>query len=206
MLVTAGSATLEVLASLLERHPEIWRLRLRPYVPTLSESPRTSSPERFFRHHRGAECTWQVPLADRLQSLEAFVQVLAGETRAVGFCSRLEMRDGTLRHALLMDYRAGGKPDLLPLIREACDRLGRPGWILETTRSYHFVGDDIVDEDVWMGFMGRWLLAEHLSDVPFIGHCVIERVSCLRLTSVGGQVPRVVTRVAAGRETPFAPR
>jgi hypothetical protein len=34
----------------------------------------------------------------------------------------------------------------------------------------------------WFRFMGFWLLLEHLSDVPFVGHCIIERVSCLRVT------------------------
>lgn len=114
----------------------------------------------------------------------------------IGLCSRMEMRNGTSKHALLMDFRCDKSAGSLQDIEDACRHIGYAGWLLESHGSYHFYGDDLVDEDQWLSFMGRWLLLEQLSDVRFIGHCIIERVSCLRLTGdEAWREPRVAARV-----------
>jgi len=116
----------------------------------------------------------------------------------IGLCSRVEMRNGVSKHLLLMDFRCEKSARSLRDLMAACQRFGYAGWLLESHGSYHFHGDDLVDESEWLAFMGRWLLLEQHADVRFIGHCIIERVSCLRLT--GNRVwraPKAVARVSA---------
>jgi hypothetical protein len=150
--------------------------------------------ERAIRHRRDPEHLWEIPAHLTVDILDEALERLAGKDRVVGFCSRIEMKSGRCGHALLMDFRC--PKEAIGELERACRHLGHRGWLLETKHSYHFVGDVLVDDRDWLRFMGYWLLLEHLADVPFVGHCVIERVSCLRVTGISGvSKPYVVSRV-----------
>jgi hypothetical protein len=109
------------------------------------------------------------------------------------------MRNGNTQHALLMDFRIAKSSESLLQVVAACEGIGRAGWLLETTHSYHFYGDELVDEREWLRFMGRWLLLESVADVRFVGHCIIEWISCLRLTGSRNLGEPVALTHIAGR-------
>jgi hypothetical protein len=138
--------------------------------------------ERALRHRRGPEEVWEVPADLTLDGMNGVFRALAGPDHMVGFCSHIVCTNGESRHALLMDFRCTPSSTAQNELEHACLKIGYGGWLLQTSRSYHFIGEVLVDEQEWLRFMGYWLLLEHLVDVSFIGHCVIERLSCLRVT------------------------
>jgi hypothetical protein len=202
-MVEPGSRPTTLVMALLRRHANVQYIRLRSF-PTQRKDQRSSNQttlDRALRHERGPEFLWEVPPDLAAVNLMNQLTQISPNRDMVGLCSRMELRNGTSKHALLMDFRCKRSPASLRDLQDACSRIGYSGWLLESHESYHFYGDDLVDEVEWLGFMGRWLLLEHFSDVRFIGHCVIERVSCLRLT--GDEVwsePRVAARVLASAE------
>jgi hypothetical protein len=201
MSAEVGVPASVVVARLVQRYPDAQYLRLRPYL-LRSEQEQRHRPamtiDRVFRHRRDPEQLWEVPPNLTPDALVAALHRVGGNGRVVGLCSRIEMKNGRGAHALLMDFRCLKSPELLAELERACRHLGYAGWLLETKNSYHFIGDVLVDDREWLRFMGYWLLAEHLSDVPFVGHCVIEHVSCLRVTGTSDVLePSVASRVDA---------
>ena len=200
-----GSRAISLVALLLRRHPEVQYIRFRTY-PAPSKIQRPLTPltlARALRHERGPELLWSVPDRGISTALKRMLARISLERVMVGLCSQVETRSGTSKHALLMDFRPQKSAGSLQTLNDACRYIGYTGWLLETTQSYHFYGDDLVGEWEWLPFMGGWLLLENLIDVRFIGHCIIERVSCLRLTGNSTwSEPRVVRRVATGHAKP----
>ena len=121
--------------------------------------------DRVFRHRRDPELLWEVPQNLTVEILQAALDQIADQ-RVVGLCSQIEMRTGKRAHALLMDFRCPKCPEALVALEEACRHLGHTGCLLQTDRSYHFFGDALVDDRDWLRFIGYWLLADHLIDVP----------------------------------------
>lgn len=207
MSADVGDPAAAVVAALVRRYPDVQYLRLRPYVPPAEHDQgqrRAMTLDRALRHRRDPEQLWEVPPNLTVDIFEGALRHLAGDDRVVGFCSRIEMKSGKCGHALLMDFRCPKSVEALGELERACGHLGYPGWLLQTKHSYHFVGDVLVDDREWLRFMGYWLLLEHLADVPFVGHCVIECVSCLRVTGTSGvSEPSVASRVeGSGRSLP----
>jgi hypothetical protein len=193
-----GAPATAVVVALVRASSDIQYLRFRPYVRrnTNDQQSRSNMPvDRIFRHRRDPEVLWEVPQNLTGAILQAWLDQIA-DKRVVGLCSRIEMRTGKCAHALFMDFRCSKSPKSLIALEEACHHLGYSGWLLETDRSYHFFGDALVDDRSWLRFMGYWLLADHLIDGPFVGHCVIEGVSCLRVTAgPESSEPTIVKRV-----------
>lgn len=193
-----------LVAELLRRYPDIQYLRLRTYPPKSAE-PRAVAPftlDRALRHERSPERLVPAPQRPTASALRKILDPIAAQGLMVGLCSRFEMRSGLVKHGLLMDFRCEKSPEALNNLQAACGRMGYAGWLLETSVSYHFYGDDLVDDRDWLRFMAWWLLLENLADVRFIGHCILEQVSCLRLT--GNDTfpePRVAARVGAPSAT-----
>jgi hypothetical protein len=184
-MVDVGERAVSVVTALLRRHADIQYLRFRSY-PAPAKEQDIETPltiERALRHKRAPEILWAVPESRTFESLTETLTKMSSDKILVGICSRIELRSGRAAHALLMDFRRAEKSrEFLQRIEEACQQIGYTGWLLETSGSYHFYGDDLVDLEEWVSFMSTWLLLEDLVDVRFIGHCLIERVSCLRLT------------------------
>lgn len=193
-----GSPSSAVVEALIRRHPEVTRVRIRSFPPKV-HIPRRSrkySIDRALRHVRGPE---RVVGVSRRRGASAYLRE-SPETRAeemVGFCSDLRVRGGAVKHALLMDFRCKRSAKSMRRLLRACRRIGRAGWLLKTSNSYHFYGEELVNAREWERFMGRWLLLEDLCDVRFVGHCIIEGVSCLRFSGTRAwPEPRVVAHVA----------
>jgi hypothetical protein len=198
--------SVDVVADLLRRYPEVQYLRLRTFPPkepaaqVEAMTPEGLLPilplERALRHHRGHEELMPVeaPASATADAVRAQLEKVATNGAMVGLCSRVELRSGRAQHALLVDFRCAHS--CLPRLEEACVRLGYPGYILRTSASYHFYGSQLVEEAEWITFMATWALLEDLTDVRYIAHCLIERIGCLRVTgNEAWPEPVVVARI-----------
>ncbi len=83
----------------------------------------------------------------------------------------------------MMDFRWVPSSKALDGILSALRTAGvRTGAILESGRSYHFYGFDLLDQGDWLQFMGKCLLIAPLTDSRYIAHRLIDGACALRIT------------------------
>lgn len=180
---------LQLGASPLEATPSKQLLASRSFPILLTELLRHSRhPKRKVIHVATSDLS--------ISSLEALVSHLS-EGVALGFCSACRIRGKShSAHIPLLDFRipSGGESEL-DVLCEALRLMGlQRGAVLDSGKSYHFYGFDLLNQSQWREFMARSLLLAPLTDVRYIAHRLLERQSILRLSSTALKptIPRVV--------------
>jgi len=69
--------------------------------------------------------------------------------------------------------------------------IGQNGVVVDSGKSYHFLGASILTSDEWIRFMGRALLFAPFIDTRFIGHRLLDGECTLRLTAKDGKIPSI---------------
>jgi len=109
----------------------------------------------------------------------------------LGVCSRCQLADGSIAHIPMMDFRCQSTDENLRKVQTTIRGIGQSkGYILESGRSYHFYGLDLLDEKSWLKFMARCLLLSPLVDSRYIAHRLIDEMCVLRL-STSARHPKV---------------
>jgi hypothetical protein len=103
---------------------------------------------------------------------------------AIGVSSRVRLLDNAIRHIPLIDFRCGKSAANLKTLNHLFRQMGqRRGVLLDSGRSYHFYGLDLLDEREWLAFMGRCLLLTPLVDTRYIAHRLIDDYGRLRIST-----------------------
>lgn len=99
-------------------------------------------------------------------------------------CSKCRLADGATVHIPMMDFRCKTSPENQKKVESALRRMGQKrGYVLDSGRSYHYYGMDLMDEPAWIQFMGRCLLLSPLVDSRYVAHRLIEGTCALRLST-----------------------
>lgn len=114
----------------------------------------------------------------------------------LALCSLCKLQDGSLGHIPMMDFHCPPNACHLQLIQAALARLGqRKGAILESGRSYHYYGFQVLTDQEWRSFLGACLLLMPYTDTRYIAHRLISGACVLRITET--ERKRYVPRIAA---------
>jgi hypothetical protein len=114
---------------------------------------------------------------------------------ALAVCSRVTLNDGTTAHIPMIDFRCPPSDESLRKIKNALRHIGQDkGVFLESGKSYHYYGLDLINEKEWQAFLGKCLLLAPIIDTRYIAHRLIDSLCRLRISSteLKPQVPRVV--------------
>lgn len=102
---------------------------------------------------------------------------------ALGLCSACRVHKAPPMHIPMMDFRIPPSDVGLAVLRDALYRMGiQRGVLLDSGRSYHFYGFDLMNQSQWWEFMARTLLVAPFTDVRYVAHRLLEGTSILRLT------------------------
>jgi hypothetical protein len=105
------------------------------------------------------------------------------------------MKDGSFMHLPMMDFRLEPTSEGLRRVVSALNQMQSIGGaILESGRSYHYIGFSLVSENEWLKFLAKSLLLSPLTDVRYIAHRMLEGVGYLRISTCPRkpQLPLVV--------------
>ncbi|MEK7154792.1 MAG: hypothetical protein AAB697_01545 [Patescibacteria group bacterium] len=139
-------------------------------------------------------------------ALEEIEQSL-GEGEQLAISSRIKLVSNEVAHLPMMDFQTPKGKLGLQLVRERFQHAGiSNGWILETGKSYHYYGNNVLNQEQWLGFMGLCLLTsvvhtrdniEQVADPRYIGHSLRRGCNTLRITTRGDKdfIPRIVARI-----------
>lgn len=196
-----GLGTLETIDAIVKDNEEITELEARsyfyiPYKPTLDD-------ENIMRIKRD----------DFLEGsqLKKFVNSQT-EGWNVAVNSKVKLSDGTIAHIPMLDLAPRKSKEALRKIQSQLMKIIKPhfgeGYVLETGKSYHYIGAKIFAEKRLNEFLGRSLITsivtktpeeipnihEHIVDYRYVGYSLMRNGTGLRITTSGDKkfVPRVV--------------
>jgi hypothetical protein len=120
-----------------------------------------------------------------------------GEILAIS--SRMLSASGEETHLPMLDFRVAVSEENDELVPEQLHAMKLQGWLLESGRSYHFLGRSVLDGRAGLSrFLGHALLFAPLVDGRWVAHQLIEGACALRISSGNDEQisPRSVTELS----------
>ncbi|WP_130491400.1 primase 1D-like protein [Motilibacter rhizosphaerae] len=139
-------------------------------------------------HHAMAEVSSSrpIPLKNPAQ-VEALLAEEVGHLtpgQILTLSSRLVGYDAREWHIPMLDYRVKVSPENEELVLDHLTVLKQRGWLLNSGRSYHFIGHDLLSgPEGLMSFLGSALLFAPIVDGRWAAHQLIEGACSLRISS-----------------------
>lgn len=109
--------------------------------------------------------------------------------------SKVLMIDGSSRHIPLLDFKVPSKQGHDKLVADCIKSMGLSGYMLDSGKSYHFIGNNLVSESELINLLAKFVLLDPISDKAWAAHQIIERSASLRVNEVRESIPTVVCRV-----------
>ena len=200
-----GLPTLEVLRNVVRKNKEIKQIEARAYyyVPHKISS---SKEEKIILLSR-EEFLNDDLLKDHANALK--------EGWNIGINSRVKLKNGKIAHIPMLDLAPRKSAVSLRKLTARIGKMIKPvfggGYIIETGKSYHYLGKKVFPDNLFEEFCGRSLIAsivtvtpegipnihEHIADYRYIGYSLVRHFTCMRITTRGDKTfePRVIAEV-----------
>lgn len=113
----------------------------------------------------------------------------------LGINSKVILNDNQIMHIPMIDFRVPFSDSRTKIVSVICSELGQKGYIMNSGKSYHFIGNRPVKYEELISFLGRALLYSPLVDTTWIGHQLIDGSATLRLGVKNGHLPELVKMI-----------
>jgi len=120
----------------------------------------------------------------------------APSTAPIAFLSRVKTGSSSFRHIPLLDLHVEKSKQSLSIVFSIARRLlGEAHVVLETNRSYHVIGVQLLTDRQAMLFLSKAILFSPITDHAYIAHQLLEGESALRITgrANANDIPTLVT-------------
>jgi len=194
----------EVVGHIVDSNPHIESLTLVTYHEGLNwhELPRRGEDSHFLMPLSGLEQDSGERILTRhsrnemsAETLRVIAQSLR-ENQVLGLVSAVSLLDQGSRHIPMMDFKCNPSTRNRDVLMLLLRKIGqRKGYLLESGRSFHYYGIELLSEEEWQVFLGKCLLMSDYVDDRYIGHQLVDGYCVLRL-SAGKLRPGVPTVVA----------
>lgn len=178
-------------------------LFLNPSIPYVTRRVQMEMWKRFgtFENTKGMIKKKNPEMAPEVENVISQLEKDIQETQKEGFLcliSKVKLKDGTYKHIPMIDFVISSKDkNNLSKVKKFLKFMGeKMGVILDSGKSYHYYGFNLLTEDEWNIFMSKCILLDkdkewkNMVDVRHIaGHRRIEKYSLLRLNSFNGIKP-----------------
>jgi hypothetical protein len=117
-------------------------------------------------------------------------------TEILAMSSRLRIESGAELHIPMLDFRVPVTTENTDIVIRVLSRLNVKGWLLNSGRSYHFIGSaPLLGLGQLTSFLGKSMLYAPIIDGRWVAHQLIEGSCALRLSS--GSAHQVIPKVIA---------
>jgi hypothetical protein len=179
-----------------ERGVPLWIALTNAYLESQTTSGKLISAALV--HDKSDEQVFELP---RDQVTVPVINSLLGELEpdfAMGVSSRVRVRNGETLHIPMIDLTCGKSDDNLRTLVRVFHEIGQSqGLLLDSGRSYHYYGLNLLNERSWLQFMGRSLLLTPLVDTRYIAHRLVDDYGRLRISTSKNKpnMPVLVDRI-----------
>lgn len=109
--------------------------------------------------------------------------------------SKVTMQDGSTRHIPLLDFKIDSQPNNLKIALSVISALELKGFIIDSGKSYHFIGTNLVSESELIDILAKFSMLAPISDSAWAAHQILERSASLRISPRNGSIPTVVYEI-----------
>lgn len=110
--------------------------------------------------------------------------------------SKVNCKNERLCHIPFIDFHCESNMDNVKLVEDVITDLNiGPGYILNSGKSFHFIGYKLLKQEDFCSYLGKLLLYSPIIDKSWIAHQLIEQYCALRVTDKNGVLPHVVKRI-----------
>lgn len=114
----------------------------------------------------------------------------------MGINSLVMDRNGQLWHLPMMDFHIPLSSRGDEIVVTVCHRLGfNKGCVINSGKSYHFIGSEMMEEEQLMESLSRGLLYGPITDIRWIAHQLLEHSCTLRIGRKNGIFPKVIHEI-----------
>ena len=106
--------------------------------------------------------------------------------------SKVILEDGTERHIPMLDFKIKSNEGNLQTVKDVLSVLDLKGCILDSGKSYHFVGYELKTESELIDMLSYFILLQPISDKAWATHQILERSASLRLSRKYGKYPKII--------------
>lgn len=163
-------------------HIPFWAGVLVAYM----ESPGTSGRliKEILRHDKRNDYQFEIEREKlTISTLDEAISNL-GTNFVLALCSKVKLNAGEAAHIPMVDFRCEPSEENMKKVKHALKRIGRQGGILlNSGRSFHYYGLELLSEEEWRIFMGRCLLLSPMIDSRYVAHRLIDGYCRLRIST-----------------------
>ena len=136
----------------------------------------------YHRSESNGQLDHQIIMESFVSTLESTGYHDNSERGIIALTSQMATGAG-LRHLPLLDFRVSPSPAHTEVVTEMLSILGRPGFLVNSGRSYHFYGADVMEPAEYWRFLGGAQLMAPFVDERWIAHQLISGKSALRVST-----------------------
>lgn len=199
-----GMTAIEVVCKIIEVHPCISSILFKRYIP-----PKNLEEEDIIQFsvsidrmlfHSPPETEQTIWLKGEEMTSTHLVQIIErlAEKEAIAVTSNLKLLNTDEKfHIPMIDFNCDISAKNLERIQEFLRKIEQRGVVLESGRSYHYYGIDLLSQKDWLLFLGKCLLfLDHIGS-RYIGHRLIDGYTSLRISTSQRRpvLPKVVAVV-----------
>ncbi|MDS0133607.1 MULTISPECIES: hypothetical protein [unclassified Amycolatopsis] len=135
--------------------------------------------------------------SDLVKEIDATIALLPADYSLMVSSKVLTVED-EYKHVPMLDFRLKSTHSNHSVVSNVVRRLGLPGVVLDSGRSYHFYGASLITDTELTQFLAKALLFTPLVDYRWIAHQLLEGACALRVSPGGAEqiTPRVIEIVA----------
>lgn len=127
-------------------------------------------------------------------SREDFIKKKIDFQEYTGVSSLVNSKKSNL-HIPLLDFHIPPSIENQKLCSKMLIHLNLKGYILNSGKSYHFIGNDIIDYDSLQNVLFNALLFSPIIDKSWIAHQLIQKYCCLRVSQKYARLPYLVEEI-----------
>jgi hypothetical protein len=196
----------EVVAHVVQSNPTIESVTLVTYIEGPNWRGRPACGDKFsgplildaIQQDRGERLLTSLSRAKITEEYLRDAAEKLSSSKLLGLVSKVHLADGRSAHIPMMDFIcAPSTRNLEMLVRMLRSIRKGKGWLLESGRSYHYYGCQLLTAEEWLVFLGKCLLMSGYADDRYIGHQLVDGHCVLRLSSGKSKaVPTVVAELS----------
>jgi hypothetical protein len=118
-----------------------------------------------------------------------FLEDQKGKEDYLTISSKVKLNNGTVYHLPLLDFHIPVNKENEIMCVEIIKSLELKGFLLNSGKSYHFYGTNIITESTLIDLLAQALLFAPIIDRAWISHQLIERRCCLRISEKYSRLP-----------------
>ncbi len=182
----------EAFEALIAKHPEIDKFTVVRYkdkrrLPERTTAQSADDPAKFLEqatiHDNEADREEHIPRTELRPELWKRLFELP-EDFVLAASSRVKLKDGSLAHLPMIDFKCAPTPQNIDLAKEAFAKINQTnGVLLNSGNSFHYYGQTVMNEREWVDFLGHCLLLSDFIDTRYVGHALINKECRLRLST-----------------------